>query len=255
MTPAGILGSLAIFLVVVVCLRLGFWQLDRREQRLERNTAIAERLEAEPLTLDGVPWDTAGLTHRRVSLHGRLDGDRSVVLAGRSHAGSPGAHLLVPLRTGAAAVLVNRGWLPAADALTVDLEPVALTGEVRVEGVLLPFPDVDLEPAGSAAFRRTWYRLHGDAIRAQYPYPVAPLYLVATSRPRGPAVPDTARGLPVLLGPPAIDPGPHLSYAIQWFSFAAIFLVGWVILLVRRDSGEARSGRSGASHRAPVDRT
>lgn len=237
LTPAGILGTLAIFVVVAVCIRLGFWQLDRREQRLERNAAIAERMEAEPVALDAVPWDTVGLTHRRATVRGWLDGDLSVVLAGRSHDGAPGAHLLAPLRLGDAALLVNRGWLPAPDAVTVDLDAVALEGEVWFEGVLLPFPEVELERASGARFRRTWYRLAGDAIRGQYPYPVAPLYLLATGRPAGLAMPDTARGLPVLLGPPAIDAGPHLSYAIQWFSFAAIFLVGWAVLAARGGAG------------------
>ena len=37
---------------------------------------------------------------------------------------------------------------------------------------------------------------------------------------------------------PAIDEGPHKSYALQWFSFALIFLVGWITLMLRR--GEIR---------------
>ncbi len=43
----------------------------------------------------------------------------------------------------------------------------------------------------------------------------------------------------MILEPPSRDPGPHLSYAVQWFSFAAIFLLGWIALLVRRGGGDA----------------
>jgi cytochrome oxidase assembly protein ShyY1 len=35
------------------------------------------------------------------------------------------------------------------------------------------------------------------------------------------------------LGPPTLDNGPHLSYAIQWFSFAAIAITGAAIVAVR----------------------
>ena len=35
------------------------------------------------------------------------------------------------------------------------------------------------------------------------------------------------------LPPPALDEGPHLSYAIQWFSFAAIALIGGTAVAVR----------------------
>lgn len=238
LTRSGILASLAVLIVVAVCVRLGFWQLDRREQRLALNAAVAERMEAAPLVLDAAPRDTTGLSYRRVLVGGVLDGDRAVVLAGRSHGGAPGAHVLAPLRLGPAALLVNRGWLPAPDAASVDLEALALEGEVRFEGVLLPFPDVDLDRADTGTFKRTWYRFDEEAIRAQYPYPVSSVYLLATSSDSGDGA-DSAGRLPVPLDPPSLDPGPHLSYAVQWFGFAAIFLIGWLALLVRREPGAA----------------
>lgn len=245
-TRSGAIAALLILVVAAVCIRLGFWQLDRRETRLGLNAAIAERMDAQPFTLDRAPMDTTGLTYRRVVIAGRLDADRSVALAGRSYQGSPGAHLLVPLRLGDGALLVNRGWLPARDAASVDRDAVAIDGPAEVEGVLLPFPDVTV--AEEDGFRSTWYRFAGDAIRAQYPYPVAPLYLQATSRPAGPAAPDTAQ-LPILLDPPGLDDGPHLSYAVQWFSFAAIFLIGGLVLLL--DPGRRRGQPSRMSGSTP----
>lgn len=259
LTRRGVLGTLVVLVVAAVCIRLGVWQLDRRAERAARNRAIAERMEREPVVLDGVPRDTAGLTYRRARITGAVDDSRALVLAGRSRNGAPGVHLLSPVRLRAGAVLVNRGWLPAPDAATVDLDAVRREGAIRAEGVLVPFPDVDLdaEPDG---FQTRWFRVDGDAIREQYPYPVAPLYLVATSRPvpvgpgvepdsPGPAAPGPAGGAlpsvetsPVPLDPPTLDPGPHLSYAIQWFSFAAIALVGWTVLVMQG------TGRSGETH-------
>lgn len=245
---SGIVAAVLIVAVAAVCVRLGFWQLDRRDTRMALNAAIAERLESEPFELDRAPMDTTGLTYRRVVMSGHMDANRSVVLAGRSHQGSPGVHLLVPLRLGDGAVLVNRGWLPAPDAATVDLDPVGIDGVAEVEGVLLPFPDVSVEAADG--FRSTWYRFAGDAIRGQYPYPVAPLYLQATSRPAGPTAPDSAE-LPALLGLPTLDDGPHLSYAVQWFSFATIFLIGGLVLLVGRPASPSHPAPAAAARPPP----
>jgi surfeit locus 1 family protein len=242
LTRRGMVGTAAVLIVVAVCVRLGFWQLDRRAERAARNHAVAERMAMEPVTLDAAPTDTAGLVYRRARLSGAVDDDRAIVLAGRSLDGSPGVHLLSPVRLAGGAVLVNRGWLPAPDAATVDLDAVRLHGTLRAEGVLVPFPAVDLPE--HPGFQVRWFRVDGGAIRGQYPYHVAPLYLVATSaaEPVEPGVGATER--PVPLDPPTLDPGPHLSYAIQWFSFATIFLVGWIILLVRRprDDGAAGTG-------------
>lgn len=246
LTRSGILGSVAVLIVVAVCVRLGIWQLDRREERLALNRVIAERMEAEPVVLEGAPRDTAGLTYRRAVAAGVLDGDRSVVLAGRSHGGSPGVHLLSPLRLGRGALLVNRGWLPSPDAATIDLAAFGLEGEARVEGVLLPFPDIDIDSGGDGAFKRTWYRFDEEGLRSQYPYPLSGLYLLATAPLSGPAVRAAAGESPMILERPSLDPGPHLSYAVQWFSFAAIFLIGWVALLVRRGTGPGPGAGPGA---------
>ena len=239
LTKRGVVGTLAVLVVAAVCVRLGIWQLDRRADRRDRNRAVAERMALEPVTLDAVPPDTAGLTFRRAVVTGPVDDDRAIILAGRSRNGAPGVHLLSPVRIGGGAVLVNRGWLPAADAATIDLDAARLRGGIRAEGVLAPFPDVDIDrPEG---FQVRWFRVDGEAIRRQYPYPVASLYLVTTAPVEpGPddglrTGPDTMNALiPAPLEPPRLEPGPHLSYAIQWFSFAAIALIGWLVLIMRR---------------------
>ena len=68
-----------------------------------------------------------------------------------------------------------------------------------------------------------------DGIASTLPYEVAPLPLRLTDQS-----PPQPGDLPRPEPPPELSEGPHLSYAIQWFSFAAIALVGAVILH-RRD--------------------
>lgn len=261
---SGLLASIVVFLVAAVCIRLGVWQLDRRQQRLERNAAVAERLAQSPMTLRSMPRDTAGLTNRRATVTGVFDNDRAVVLAGRSHKGAPGVHVLSPLRLGDGAVLVNRGWLPSRDAATVDLSAVAVDTPVEVTGTLVAFPDVDVD-VETDGFRTIWFRVEADAIRGQYPYPVAELYLVRAADagsaaglsstppppgadPAGPTREATATA-PVALPPATLDAGPHLSYALQWFSFALIAIVGWIALVIRR-GGSSDQPVAGTSPRA-----
>jgi surfeit locus 1 family protein len=237
LTRRGILATVAVFVVVAVCVRLGVWQLDRRDQRLERNAAIAERMEAAPVPLTALP-DTVGLTHRRVRMEGRYDHDRSIILGARSHRGAPGVYVFTPLHLGAGAVLVNRGFLPSPDAATIDLATVSRPPGAAVEGVLLPFPDVPVS-GGGEGFQTRWFRLDGPSIRAQYPYDLASLYLLETAGSHRGAGGEAVAPTP--LDPPALDAGPHLSYAVQWFSFATIFLVGWVVLMVRKRGGQTES--------------
>jgi surfeit locus 1 family protein len=233
----GILGSIAVLVVIVVCIRLGFWQLDRREERRARNTALIERGDAPPVRLDPELRDTAGLRYRLASAEGHWDGERSIVLPGRSYRGSPGAYVLTPLvlEGGRAAVLVNRGWAPAADAASVDTTLFDVAGRDTVGGLLVGFPGQEASLAGRTseraqarpgAFRRVWFAIDEAALRAQFPYALLPITLQPLPAPEAPR-------LPARLERPALEEGPHLGYAIQWFSFALIALLGWLALVVR----------------------
>jgi surfeit locus 1 family protein len=82
-----------------------------------------------------------------------------------------------------------------------------------------------------------------DSVAARLGYPVAPLYLVqlaATAAPEGTPAPAT----PVRLDPPFLDEGPHRGYAIQWFAFATIAVVGSVAVVIQERRRAASSGRA-----------
>ena len=241
-TVRGLIGTGLVFAIAATCVRLGFWQLDRLGQRQAVNEVLTERMTAPPFPLTGSLSDTTGLRYRQASAQGTWDGERSIVLPGRSYQGVPGAHVLTPLRleTGSG-VLVNRGWMPAADAATVDSTVLEMSGGVRVEGLIDAFPGRDASLARRAgiipstgSFRRVWYAIDETALRAQFPYRLLDVSLQLVASPDAPAY-------PVRLAAPPLDQGPHLGYAIQWFSFAAIALIGWGVMVLRNRGEEPAS--------------
>jgi surfeit locus 1 family protein len=260
-TPAGVAGTVLLALAVVFFVRLGFWQLARHDERRELNTAVAARLEAPPIQAAVALEDTTDLVFRVAAAGGTWDTERSIILPGRSYRGVPGVHLITPLLLDGRnyAVLVNRGWVPAADAATIDVLDFDEPGHVALRGLVLPFPGAAESLAQRAApsareatgFRRVWFIVDEDALRAQFPYRLLPALL--QELPETEAVPGTGLGrstglgagpgpgrrYPARLDPPPMNPGPHLGYALQWFSFAIIGVVGW-IALARRGRGPSR---------------
>lgn len=235
-STAGVVATIALVILITVFIRLGFWQLDRLRERRALNARIAARLDAPPVPDAGALADTSGLVYRALTAQGSFDHARSIVLPGRSHLGVPGVHLLTPLllEGRSDAVLVNRGWIPSADAATVPLERFARLGTNTVRGLILPFPGAaqSLVPSARVAgadtgFRRTWFTMDARALRAQYPYALLPVTLQEL-----PAA--GADRYPVRLEPPPLDEGPHLGYALQWFSFALVAIGGWLALVLRR---------------------
>ena len=230
--------------VAAVCVRLGFWQLDRLQERRTVNQRIATGLEA-PVTslgplLTGSQGDPA---YRRVRVEGTYLVEHELFAYGRPLDGRAGDHVLTPLRVadGGPDVLVDRGWVPfdaERSAPAADAAPPA--GAVTVEGIVMPAGQGEAFPEGDGASARA---IDPVVIGASRGLDLVPWYVLLQDQrpPPGP--------LPVAARPPALDEGPHLSYAIQWFSFAAIALVGYV-LLSRRGRRPQEAGVDRAEGRA-----
>lgn len=220
-----VLGTVLVLAVALVCVRLGVWQLERLRERKALNARIVERRQQAPLPALAALADSSSALFRQVRLSGRYDVERSIVLPGRSLRGAPGVHLLTPFLAGNdTAVLVNRGWVPAADGATIPVDSFPVQA-ADIEGLVQPFPvgGTGGRPVAADTFRTTWYAPDLAAMRAQFPYLLLPVTVQLLPSTDAPAYPRR-------LEPPALDQGPHLGYAIQWFSFATIAVVGWIAL-------------------------
>jgi surfeit locus 1 family protein len=198
------LGVVAI-LVATGCVLLGNWQLNRLGQRRARNALVAARLALPPLQVRrDIPADSA--RQRRVVARGVYDFSAERTWPGRSFQGTPGVALITLLRLAdGSAVLVDRGWAPSPDAFHVDHTLYREPDTATVTGIAL------IPPRG-----------RGDVDVAGF--------LPFVIQLETPELPPN-RGLPRRWPPPVFDDGPHLSYAIQWFSFALIALVGTAVLI------------------------
>jgi surfeit locus 1 family protein len=213
--------ALALMLAALF-VRLGVWQLDRLAERRARNSTLAARLARAPVEFSALP-DTTG--YRRAVVSGVPDYENEIIYTGRSRNGSPGVYLVTPIRRTAndTAVAVVRGWVYAPDAATID---AAKWRESRsgFRGYVLSLP-AGAAAAGTSPERKVRALTHA-ALRQLLPYPVAPVYLVAQD-----SAADTTA--PARLDLPRLDNGPHLSYAIQWFCFAAIAIIGAGVVATR----------------------
>lgn len=230
-------GLLIPLACAALFVRLGVWQLARHEERAAVNAGLAARLGSPPVPFDALPSDTGALRWQRVTLSGRFRYDLEQVQAGRGNAGSPGVHLLTPLeRAGTdTLVVVTRGWVYSPDASTADLGRWREGDSVSLAGYALPL-DAD-GPSAPAGARTPLRVVHRRALEARLGAPVAPVLVVMTSDSAA-----RADSVPRRLTLPAVDAGPHRSYAAQWFAFAVIAVVGGVLLYRRSIVADRAAG-------------
>jgi len=241
MTVRSILVALGVLAGAAVCVRLGFWQISRLHEKQAINAALHAAEHAAPLVIDGEPPDVEQAREHRLEATGRFDERHQFLLSGRAHDGEPGVEVVTPLRLAgsATAILVNRGWLPSADAATARPQDYPESTVRAVRGLAEPLqhgaggpPSRVLESGTTTLWSVRW--LDADSIAPRLPYAVAGYALRELP---GPGVPERPRRSP----PRPANEIMHLSYAIQWFLFATIMVGGSVVFAWSRRRRDAMS--------------
>jgi surfeit locus 1 family protein len=235
--------------VVVSFVGLGFWQLDRHDQRQEATRMVEERSRLEPVSVAEAlasGLSPAELDYVAVADTGTYLAAEQVVVRNRSNGRVAGSWVLTPLRTDSGpTIMVNRGFLPdvvvEATAVPVPADPVEVSGWLRRSEERGPFGPVDPAEGRLAALAR----VDVARIAAQVPVPLAPVWLQLADQ-----VPPPAASDPVPVPLPQLGGGAHLSYAMQWFTFAALGVVVYLLLLRRRAAEAALAEGPGAAEAA-----
>lgn len=252
--PRWLFGTITVVVAAAVMVNLGLWQIRRLQQSIAHNRAIEARIHApaQPLAQALAMYDIgAPLTapdaaaYRHVTASGRYDAADEVLLRSRSEGGHPGFHVLTPLLLSSGkALLVDRGWVPFTDNDPPVPAAAPPSGEVTLTGLLRRpepepsgiFKDISPQDPATGPLKKTFYA-NPQRLQGQFDVPLIGAYLqLATQTP-----PQTGE-LPVMPHPPELTNGSHLSYTIQWFSFALITVAGYGAVLWRRSRGAGDDG-------------
>lgn len=265
-TPRWILSHLLVLVLVATMMSLGLWQLRRLQERKALNRRIKERMSAPPANVSqvlpvrlpptGIPSAQASATadraeYRRVEADGSYRADQEVIVRARSLNGAPGSWVLTPLvQADGTAVVVNRGWIPnngreeavpaSARAPSGPVRLVGLVQKTETRGSLGP-----RDPSGGRLTNLA--RADVGRLQQQVPEALLPAYVQLVKQSPAPGLDQ-----PQVLAPPELSEGPHLSYAIQWFSFTAIALIGYPLILYRK-AGEAPPAEGSSEPAEPAE--
>ena len=220
---------LAAVVLIPAFVGLGYWQLQRAEEKRGLQAEYDRRAAEPPLALQRPPWTAESLQFRRVTATGHYRPEFQVLLDNRVHGGVAGYHVITPLQLNDSGyyVLVNRGWLPLGSdrrrppAIDTPSTTVTVAGVATVPhatGFRLAARE---EPDPSV-----WQQLDLDRFGQRLGTPPAPVVvLLDPAADAGGFVREWKR----------LDAGiaVHQGYAFQWFALAAASLVLFAALVRR----------------------
>jgi surfeit locus 1 family protein len=233
---------------------LGVWQLQRLGERRAENRLREAALQLPVVELPASDsLETAGgdaIVGRRVRVTGMWAPEQELVVRGHAYLGTPGVYVLTPLVVEPGrAVLVLRGWLPAADGLSADLAgavPIATGDAVTVRGLARAGQNPVRVPVRNVNYPDRTRPVLGniDLAAADSLIPLHLAEFVVQVLPDGYSS-DGPPGLPTPLPAPELNDGPHALYAFQWFGFALIALAGAIFLPRAARAGSVSTPRPG----------
>lgn len=235
---------MAVFVValVITFINLGEWQLNRLDQRRDRNATVVAH-EGAPV-VDWTAVFTRDITEedqwQRVTITGTFDAEHQLQVRYRSNNDATGWELVTPLvAADGRVILIDRGFVTRPGGVDFPkVLPQPPAGEVTIVGYVRR--NEQGKPNATTPTEGTVRLINSDAIGAWMGRDLVNGYislLEITPEQSGDLVP---------VSPPGLDEGPHLSYALQWFSFTAIAAVG-LIILIRNDLVARRKARERAA--------
>lgn len=235
----GWLPSILVALLLPLLCGLGFWQLQRAEEKRLLLASHEARRQAEPMPLDQLERSNDP-AYRRVHLLGHFDAQHSLLLDNRIRDGRAGVELLQPFydQSSGLWVLLNRGWLPWPDRRQAP-QYTTPNGPLQLDAWVYVAPPGGLHLQAAAPASPNWPRLisavDSAALWQQLGRAGLPLELrlesgLASYRVDWPVV--------------AMSPAKHQGYAVQWFAMATALLGLFIYLGVHN----AREKRHAPSH-------
>ena len=217
-------------------LTLGFWQLERADQKRADLAARAAATQAPVLTLNQTDVSLDEARYRRARAFGAYDTDHQFLLDNQVENGDVGYRLLTPFKFKGSnqAVLVDRGFIALPDRREVMPELPAIDASGEVTGRLSSGPSVGMRLGAPTDTPGQWPR------RVQYmdfaymdsavDYALANFVLVEGSLANDAVVRRSTRDAW------RFGPERHEGYAFQWFALATALTIIWVGVNTKRDA-------------------
>lgn len=224
--------TLCTLILAPILVGLGLWQTDRAEQRTETLELYTTRIHSPPITIGATLEAPDEIEYRLVHTSGTWDQSREFFVDNRISNRRPGFHVITPLllKGGTTAVLVNRGWIPAAADRSILPVTDALTGTADIFGVaVIPAENTfTLEDDGPLDENSSpvWQVLDIQRFEDAAPYSLQKFIIQLDA-----AMED---GFERNWKPPSDEwIFRHKAYAFQWFTLCAVLLVIYFLLAFR----------------------
>ena len=229
--------SLLAISAFAVCIKLGFWQLNKADLKRQQQAllSISKNTAAIQLPLNIITSDVKAfesLRFKLVNFKGTYNNKYQVFLDNQVEDTKVGYHVLTPMQIFGSNkyVLIDRGWIKGAGNREIPQIETPATNQNILGDIWLPstkFYSLVEPDLGNKQWQHVWQNLDMQRYAKLVPFEVLPYIVRLDSQ-------STAGGFVRNWPVPGDRVAKHLGYAYQWFGFAFTIFIIYLVLNIKK---------------------
>ncbi len=224
--------TLIAVLTLFILVYLGFWQIGRAQQKQNIFKILHERTNAATIDLQQIPEPS--LENNRftpVQVEGLYLNNYTILLDNQMLDHKPGYRVITPMHIPKSMnwLLVDRGWIPLEKDRRQLPKIELIFGMKTIKGIINTIGSgilLEKEPEAALKWPIVLQKLDYDLIAKQLHHPIYPFVLQLNEKQ-----PGSYAQVPIDYG---VSYEKHLGYALQWFLFAFILIMYYIIVSTKR---------------------
>ena len=230
----GIIPTIVFLLVLPILLRLGFWQLDRAEEKRNLIELFKQQNELGPISVTGKIKEGAVLNYRLAQVSGSYNSNKLVFIDNKIHQGKTGVYVLTPfkLKNSEYSVLVNRGWVPMGFDRSLLPKVKTPQGELKLNGKLKIITEKPFTVGNQFQSNEGWPALmqwiNILEIEKKSELKLLPYIFLLDEKEQSGYVRNWK--------PVVMQPEKSTSYAVQWFALALALTIIYIVVNLKNES-------------------
>ena len=226
--------TIVFFVVLPILLNLGFWQLDRAEEKRELITLFKHQNELGPLVIkDSIQLDEK-LNYRSAQIKGEYNSSKQIFIDNKIHQGETGVYALTPfkLKGSEYSILVNRGWVPmlidrsALPKIDTPIQTLVLKGKIKIN-TKKPFTVGD-KFQSNEGWPALMQWINFSEIEKKSGLKLLPYIFLLDEKEENGYVRNWK--------PVVMQPEKSTSYAVQWFALALALTIIYIVVNIKNES-------------------
>ena len=235
-----LIPTIVTLLILPILINLGFWQLDRAEEKRELIELFKQQNKLGPLLIKDTIKSDEKLNYRTAQVEGNYNLAKQIFIDNKIYQGKTGVHVMTPfkLKNSEYSILVNRGWVSmgidrsALPKIKTPTSFLKLSGKIKTLGKK-PFMvgDQFQSNEGWPALMQ-WVNLAD--IENKSGLKLLPYIFLLDEKEQSGYIRDWK--------PVVMQPEKSTSYAVQWFALALALVIIYIVVNLKEDKSELKDG-------------